>query len=299
MRKFVLIGLLVTVVVVLGVTLSLNQKLSQTRADFAALQTEEQATSARYAAAINEVASIQESLQTIDLGEQGTQALATELAQEQNLSQDRGEQTLARISEIKAGVERANSRIKDLEEKLKQGGVQIAGLEKLIRGLRKTVEEKEAQIVLLTTRVGELQTQVAVLETDVAAGQETIRQKEETIQQQTATLEDKRRHIGTIYYTVGTKKELARAGLIESKGGLLGLGKTVRPTGQTEGGNFTALDTDQETVISIEAKKARIITAQPASSYSIEMDGAATTTLRITDREAFRAIKYVIILKED
>jgi uncharacterized coiled-coil protein SlyX len=297
MRKFVLIGLLVTVVVVLGVTLSLNQKLSQTRADFAALQTEEQATSARYAAAINEVASIQESLQTIDLGEQGTQALATELAQEQNLSQDRGEQTLARISEIKAGVERANSRIKDLEEKLKQGGVQIAGLEKLIRGLRKTVEEKEAQIVLLTTRVGELQTQVAGLETDVAAGQETIRQKEETIQQQTSSLEDSRRLLGTVYYVVGTKKELSRAGLVESEGGLLGIGRTVRPTGRTEGGQFTALDTDRVTVIPIDAKEAKVVSAQPTASYALEVSGEQME-LRILDREAFRAVKYVIIMKD-
>lgn len=296
MRKFVLTGLLIAVVVVLGVTLSLNQKLSQTRADFAALQTEEQATSARYAAAINEVASIQESLQTIDLGEQGTQALATELAQEQNLSQDRGEQTLARISEIKAGVERANSRIKDLEEKLKQGGVQIAGLEKLIRGLRKTVEEKEAQIVLLTTRVGELQTQVTGLETDVAAGQETIRQKDQTIQQQTVSLEDSRRRLGTVYYVVGTKKELSRAGLVESKGGLLGIGRTVRPTGRTEGGQFTALDTDRATVIPIDAKKAKVVSAQPAASYALEVSGEQME-LRILDREAFRAVKYVIIMK--
>jgi uncharacterized coiled-coil protein SlyX len=296
MRKFVLTGLLVAVVVVLGVTLSLNQKLGQTRADFAALQTEEQATSARYAAAINEVASIQESLQTIDLGEQGTQALATELAQEQSLSQDRGEQTLARISEIKAGVERANSRIKDLEEKLKQGGVHIAGLEKLIRGLRKTVEEKEAQIVLLTTRVGELQTQITGLETDVAAGQETIRQKDQTIQQQTVSLEDSRRRLGTVYYVLGTKKELSRAGLVESKGGLLGIGRTVRPTGRTDGGQFTALDTDRATVIPIDAKKAKVVSAQPTASYALEISGEQME-LRILDREAFRAVKYVIIMK--
>lgn len=297
MRKFVLAGLIVAAVVLLGVTLSLNQKLGQTRADFTTLQTEEQATSARYAAAIDEVASIQESLQAIDLGEQGTQDLATGLEQEQNLSQDRGEKTLARIAEIKAGVERANGRIKDLEEKLKQSGVHVAGLEKLIRGLRKTVEEKEAQIVLLTARVGELQTEVTGLQTEVATGQETIRQKDETIQQQTASLEDSRRRLGTVYYVVGTKKELSRAGLVESKGGLLGIGRTVRPTGRTEGGQFTALDTDRVTVISIDAKKAKVVSTQPAASYAIEVNGEQSE-LRILDREAFRAVKYVIIMKD-
>ncbi len=297
MRKIVLAALIVAAAVLLGVTLSLNQKLGQSRADFATLQTEEQATSARYAAAIDEVAAIQESLQDIDLGEQGTQALETELSQEQSLSQDRGEQTMARISEIKAGVERANSRIQELEDKLKQGDVQIAGLEKLIRGLRKTVAEKEAQIVTLTTRVGELQTQVTGLETEVAAGQETIRQKHETIQQQTSSIEDSRRRLGTVYYIVGTKKDLSRAGLVESKGGLLGIGRTVRPTGRTEGGQFTALDTDRATVIPIDAKKAKVVSAQPAESYALEANGEQLE-LRILDREAFRAVKYVIIMKD-
>ena len=297
MRKFVLAGVIVAAAALLGVTLSLNQKLGQSRADFSTLQAEEQATSARYAAAIDEVASIQESLQDIDLGEQGTQALETELAQEQNLSQDRGEQTIARIAEIKAGVERANSRIKDLEEKLKQSDVHVAGLEKLIKGLRKTVAEKEAEIVALTARVGELQTQVTGLQTEVATGQETIRQKEAVIQQQTASMEDSRQRLGTVYYVVGTKKELSRAGLIESKGGLLGLGRTVRPTGKTEGGQFTALDTDRATIIPIEAKKAKVVSTQPAASYALEAVGEQME-LRILDRETFRAVKYVIIMKD-
>lgn len=297
MRKIVFAVLIVAAVALAGVTLSLNQKLGRSRADFVTLQAEEQATSARYAAAIDEVASIQESLQDIDLGEQGTQALQTELAQEQSLSQDRGEQTLTRIAEIKAGVERANNRIKELEDKLKQSDVHVAGLEKLIKGLRKTVAEKEAEIVQLTARVGELQTQVAGLETEVAVSRETIRQKDETIGQQTESLEASRQRLGTIYYVVGTKKELSRAGLVESKGGLLGIGRTVRPTGRTEGGQFTALDTDRATFIPIDAKKAKVVSTQPAESYALEANGEQMA-LRILDAEAFRAVKYVIIMKD-
>ncbi len=297
MRKTV-VGILVVVAIGLAAwVLSLNQKLGQSRADFATLQAEEQATSARYAAAIDEVVSIQESLKEIDLGEHGTQALETELAQEQSLSQDRGEQTMARIAEIKAGVQRANDRIKELEEKLQQGDVKIAGLEKLIRGLRQTVAEKEKEIAALTTRVGELQTQVTGLQTEVATGQETIRQQDQTIQQQTAALEQSRQRLGTVYYVVGTKKELSRQGLIESKGGLLGIGRTVRPTGRTDGGEFTALDTDRATYIPIDAQKAKVVSAQPAESYALEANGEQMA-LRILDKEAFRAVKYVIIMKD-
>ena len=298
MRKFLLAVAILALVALAGVTVSLNQKLGQSRADYSSLQADEQATSARYAAAIDEVAAIQESLRDIDLGDQGTQALQTQLSQEQSLSKDQSEQTMARIAEIKTGVERANNRIKELEDKLKQSDVHVAGLEKLIKGLRATVAEKEKEIAALQTRVGELQTQVTGLQTEVAAGKETIRQHEETIQQQTTTLETSRKRMGTVYYTIGTKKDLSRQGLVESKGGVLGLGKTLRPTGRTDGGKFTQMDTDYATVIPIAAKKAKVVTAQPAGSYELAATPDQQLELRILDADAFRTVKYVIIMTE-
>jgi len=289
MKKIVLPLLVVVAIASVGLTVSYNQKLSQSRADYAALQAEEQATNTRYAAAIEEVAAIQESLDDIDLGEQGTQALESELAREQSLTDDRGEQTMARIAEIKAGVERANLRIRDLDEKVKQGEIQVAGMEKLIRGLRKNVADKEQQITVLVARVDELQATVVGLETEVAV-------KEETIQTQTAHLEDSRREIGTVYYVVGTKDELKDAGLIESKGGVLGIGRTVRPTGNVDTAQFTALDTDYSSIIPVEADEARVVSTQPAASYALAESGYGVE-LRILDPAAFRANKYVIIMK--
>ena len=289
MKKILIPVLVVIAVLSLGVTLSFNQKLKQSRAEYVALQGEEQATNARYAAAIEEVASIQQSLSEIDLGEQGTQALESELAREQSLSEDRGEQTMARIAEIRDGVERADARIRELDEKVKAGDIKIAGLEKLISGLRRNVAEKEQQITQLVARVDELQVQVVGLETEVAV-------KEETIQRQTGTLEESRRQMGTVYYVVGTKKELSNAGIIESKGGVLGIGKTLRPTGNFDDRQFTAIDTDHASVIPVDADEARVVSAQPLDSYALAANGSGIE-LKILNPAAFRAVKHVIIVK--
>ncbi len=289
MKKIVVPILSVALVAALGVAFSLSQKLTQSRSDYATLQAEEQATNARYAAAIEEVASIQQSLSEIDLGEQGTQALQSELAQEKSLSEDRGEQTMARIAEIKAGVERANERIRELDEKVKAGEIQIAGMEKLIKGLRQSVAEKEQQITQLVARVDELQTQVVDLETVVAV-------KDVEIQQKSASLEESRRELGTVYYVVGTKKELSSAGIIESKGGILGIGKTIKPTGNFDDRQFTALDTDYASVIPVEAEDAKVVSAQPIDSYALT-ENENGVELRILDPAAFRAVKHVIIVK--
>ena len=289
MKKVVVPILAAVAIVALGAALSYNRQLTRSRADYATLQATEQATNARYAAAIEEVASIQQSLNEIDLGEQGTQALESELAQEKSLSDDRSEQTLARIAEIRAGVERANTRIRELDEQVKAGEIKVAGMEKLIAGLRQTVARKEQQITELVARVDELQTEVEGLETEVAVRDGELRATSES-------LEESRRELGTIYYVVGTKKELSNAGIIESKGGVLGIGKTVRPTGNFDDRQFTALDTDFDRVIPVEAEDAKVVSAQPVDSYALADNGSGVE-LRILDPAAFRAVKHVIIVK--
>ncbi len=296
MRKpilpIVLAALIVLLLVATGVLYQrLDQKsqaLVKSTNDYATLQANEQETRARYGQAIDEIAAIQDSLNAIALGNEGAKALETQLQEEKSLTQNRGDKVLARIAVIKAGIERAKGRIQDLDKRLKASGVKVAGLEKMIQNLRATVAEKETQIAQLTERVQTLETQVTGLTTQVQEGQVTIAQ-------QSATLEDNRREMGTIYYTIGTKKELKEAGLVVSKGGLLGIGRTLKPSGQIDDTKFTSMDTDQETVIPIPAEKARVLTDQPVSSYQLQAVGERLE-LHILDPKAFRTVKHVIIV---
>ncbi|MHB8077662.1 MAG: Cbp1 family collagen-binding glycoprotein adhesin [Candidatus Krumholzibacteriia bacterium] len=295
MRKPVLFVSLALVVVLLAVAGVLYQKLQQRSNEYTTLQADEKAVRDRYGEAINEIAAIQDSLNTIMLGEEGAQAMATQLEAEKNLSRDRGDEVVARIAVIKSGIERAKARIKDLESQLQKSGVKVAGLEKMIRGLRATVVERETTIAQLTQRVNELQTQVVGLSTEVQQGKETIQGQVATIETQNVSLEKKRRELATVYYTIGSKKELISDGVIVATGGLLGLGKTLKPSGQIDETRFLALDTDQENLIVIPAAKARVLSAQPPASYELQKAGDQVE-LHILDPQAFRAIKRVIIM---
>lgn len=295
MRKPILIVLTVLVVAFLISSGLLYQKLQQRNAAYASLQADEQAARDRYTSAINEIASIQDSLNTIVLGEEGAAALKTQLDAETSLSQDRGDAARARIAEIKAGIERARDRIAALEAQVKESGVKIAGLEKMIKNLRSTIAEKETMIVALNQRVDELQTEVAGLHGTVAERDQTIQAREVTIQTQVARLEESRRAMGTIYYTIGTKDELKDSGTIVATGGILGLGKTLRPSGSIDPALFTPMDTDQETTILIPDDEVKVISDQPTASYTLELVGEQME-LRITDPQAFRAVKHLIIM---
>jgi chromosome segregation ATPase len=288
MSKPIQFVLIAGVVLLAGAAAFLYQRVQKTSAEYATLQADEQAMRNRYGNAINEIAMIQDSLNAIVLGDEGARALAVQLDAEQKLSQTQGDEALARIAVLKAGIERTKDRIEELDARLKKSGVKVAGLERMVANLKASVEEREAMVAQLNTQVSDLQTQVTGLTADVEA-------KQQTIDTQVATLEDRRREIGTIYYTIGSKKDLSEAGLVIAKGGVLGMGKTLEASGKTDTQYFTAIDTDQETVIRIPSAKAQVVSDQPPSSYELSVVGE-TTELRILNPDTFRTVKHVVIM---
>lgn len=295
MRKYLWIPLLAAAVVLGGIALNLNQNLERSRSEFATLQADETATRERYDNAIGEIAAIQDSLDAIAVGDEGTRELQQQLDAERSLTRERSDETMARIAVIRAGVERAKDRIVDLEKRLQASDERIEGLDRLVKNLRASVTEKEQVIAQLTTRVDELQVQVAGLNTKVAEGEQLIEAQAVTIENQSAAIEDRRRELGTVFYTIGSKDELKDAGLVVAKGGLLGLGKTLKLSGKFEGAQFTPLDTDHEAVIHIAAEKVRLLSDQPVSSYALVQVGEEVE-LHILDPQAFRTVKHVVIL---
>ena len=114
----------------------------------------------------------------------------------------------------------------------------------------------------LTGRVDSLQTQVTILDTKVVQGQGTITEQQQTIELQ-------RQEIGRVLYIIGTRDALTKQGVVVANGGVLGFGKTLQPSGTLSDSLFSVLDTDSETIIPISAPKARVISDQPTSSYSL------------------------------
>jgi predicted RNase H-like nuclease (RuvC/YqgF family) len=286
MRRPVGIVLGLISVLLLGATIVTYTKYRRSASDYAQATANEESMRQRYDGAVSEIVMIQDSLNTIVLGGESVLPTGQQLEGPGTLH----DTVLSRIATLKASVERTKDRIEELDAKLKRGGVKIAGLEKMIAGLRKSASEKEDRIAQLSTQVDTLQTQVAGLNTEVQTKQQDIDLKQQE-------LTEKQHELATIFYTMGTKKELTRSGVIASKGGVLGFGKTPKPSGTVNESSFTALDTDQETVIRIPAQKAQVLSAQPVASYVIQPVSKDVMELRIVDPKEFRKVKHLIILK--
>ncbi|HKQ18691.1 MAG TPA: hypothetical protein VJW75_02980 [Candidatus Eisenbacteria bacterium] len=278
MRRMSVVALALISLVLIGTTIFFYSKYKKSQADYTQLQTEDESTRLRYGNAIAEIATIQDSLNAIVLGDEPVEGAAARSQAEVEVPGTVHDQVLTRIATLRGAIERTKERITELDARLKKSGIKIEGMNKMIAGLRRSVTEKEEQIAMLTTQVDTLQTQVTGL---------------------TVAVEDRQTELATIFYAMGSKKELVRSGVVESKGGVLGIGKTLRPTGHPDQSVFTPLDTDEQTVIQIPAEKVdkvQVLSAQPVSSYVLQPVGTNMVELRIVDAKEFRKIKQVVIL---
>ncbi len=288
MRKPVLFALIAVVVALAVVAAVLFTRYRNVTTEYTNLRLAEETARVGYSEAFNAITEIQDSLNAIAVGDTTVQMLSTGAQSELNVTEAVRRQALDRVNVLNASLQRNKEKIRRLEANLRKSGVKVVGLEKMIVTLKQTMIEKEALVAQLTGRVDSLQTSVTGLTTEVQQGQETIRAREQTI-------EEKRRELATIYYVVGSKKELSLLGFIAAKGGVLGIGKTVKATGRYNESYFTSLDTEQESIIPTSAAKAQVVSAQPPASYELKTVGGQVE-LHILDPKEFRTVKHLVIM---
>ena len=106
--------------------------------------------------------------------------------------------------------------------------------------------------------------------------------------------------LNTAYYAIGTAKELIKQNVLTKDGGFIGLGKSTKLKANFNTAYFTKVDVTTLKEITIGSKKAKVISTNPADSYSFEGEqGKKITNLLINDPAAFWATdRYLVIVTE-
>jgi chromosome segregation ATPase len=288
MRKPILFTLIAAIAVLAVVAAVLFMRYQKVSSEFTNMRLAEETARVGYSEAFNAITEIQDSLNAISVGDSTVQMLSTGAQSELKVTEAVRRQALDRVNVLNASLKRNREKLRQLEASLRKSGVKVASLEKMIVVLKQTMLEKETLVAQLTGQVDSLQTSVTGLKTEVQQGQETIRVREQVI-------EEKRRELATIYYVIGSKKELSTLGFITAKGGVLGMGKTVEATGRYTESYFTALDTDQENIVPTSAARVQVVSAQPPASYELKSVGGMME-LHILDAKEFRKLKHLIVM---
>ncbi|HCY41310.1 MAG TPA: hypothetical protein DHV48_08145 [Prolixibacteraceae bacterium] len=199
------------------------------------------------------------------------------------------------IAQINDLLQKNKELVKSLQGKLRTSNMKVAELEKMIELLSKQMGEKDEEIALLKHELEKLNIDVAGLnrkiETITAESEAVISAKTQTIEEQTIAM-------NTVYYAFGTKKELEDQNVIEKEGGFLGLGKTIKMKKDFNRDYFMKVDLREFSQLSLNTKKARLVTFHPAESY--HLTGEKTVENLVIDKpeEFWKASKYLLIVVE-
>jgi len=212
-----------------------------------------------------------------------------------NLTTDRGgELKLSAKDQVKNDIETIYSlmlknkeTIRLLTKKLKNSGLKVDELNKMVARLSKDVADKAAEIEDLRTRLAKLNNSFEMANLKIDTLSRTVQEQGSQISSQTQTISAQDEALNTAYYVIGNSKELKKNGIIKSGEILADFNKDL----------FTKIDIRKVTEISILSKKAKILSSHPSTAYKFIGDKKIIQALQIIDYKAFWSnSKYLVIV---
>ncbi len=191
---------------------------------------------------------------------------------------------LANIKSIDAYLKTSKNKLFTLQKKVKKATMQTDALNEMIEKLQKNIDEREQHI-------SELSDQIDQLTVKYSEAEYQLQEKDQIIEQQANQLK-------TVYYIIGSEKELKKKGIIEEKGGLLGLRKTKKLAAGFDEKEFLTADISDLIAVQIDQtiKKVKVISPQNPNSYHLVKKDDQQTVLEILNPEEFWKIKYLVII---
>ena len=206
--------------------------------------------------------------------------------------QGEGTNSAKRIKENMQFIQQTMRQNKELINKLKQqlreSSFKGDQLKKLIETMQKQMEEKELQLQALREELDKKDIHIAELDEVVANLTTNVNQltEETTERAQTISTQDKELH--TAWFVFGTEKELKEQMILDH-------GRVLQANFNKE--YFTKIDYRIDKEIKFYSKSAKMMTAHPSSSYTLQRDANKQYVLRITDPDLFWSTsKYLVVV---
>ncbi len=195
----------------------------------------------------------------------------------------------SQIQDINEILNQQKQRINTLTRELKKSKSTNKELTAFIEKLQQRITEQEEEIQLLTTELQKKNIIINSLNKNLDELSQQNKEKDDHI----LKVEDEK---NTVYYVVGTKKELIAQGIINSKGGFLGMGKKTTVSSDSELDKYEQVDLRRFKTVKLPGKKIQILTSHPSSSYSFDKEDKPTE-LNITNASLFWSkSKFLVIM---
>lgn len=210
-------------------------------------------------------------------------------------SRDRRQQIRNDMLVIQQTLQMRRDKLEELEKKLQNSSANNSTLQKSIATLKKQIQEQESTIEGLRTELANANIHIEKLTANVDSLNNTVANvtaAKEVVEQEANNLTNE---INTCYYAYGSKKELKDHNLIAT--GFLR--KTKILPDDYEQNYFTKADKRTLTVIDLHSKKAKVLTNQPADSYTMQEMPNGNKVLKITNADRFWNTSNYLVIQTD
>lgn len=200
---------------------------------------------------------------------------------------------LSNVNRIADLISKQKNEIKSLEDKLKNDNQtkDDAVLQGLVENYKRQLAQKDQQIAALRDELSRKDADISALRVKTANQLQKIAELDKRSQIQQDALKRQDAILNQCYMVVGTKKELEKDGIIKK-------GKIVAQSA-LDRSKFSKVDIRRFVEMSFNAKRPKILTPMPESSYEITTDGNHNFTLTINNPTAFWKVSNYLVIQTD
>ena len=200
------------------------------------------------------------------------------------------------LAAIKSRLAANKNLLAQMEARIKASGNENSVLSKTIEQLKMRLEEQDNKIAMLEQQLTVAHDSISSLNNQVAEVQQQVVEETSAKEAAQAAYEGAENQLNTVYYAIGTNKELKTNGLLEKK--FLGATKVMK--GDFNEDYFTKADKRTLTEIPTGSKKnVKIWTNMPQDSYEIVENADKTKTIKITNPTAFWSLSPYLVIQVD
>ena len=195
------------------------------------------------------------------------------------------------ITAIREALQQRRERLAQLENKLKKHAGQNSSMLKTIDNLKEQIAQNESQITALTDQLAAANIKIEELGTKVDSLNVSVANEKADKEKAIENATELENEMNTCYYALGSKKELEKHNIIKT--GFLR--KTKIMQGDYELSYFTKADRRNLTSIPFNSKNGKVLTNQPADSYTINESNGQKVLVITNPTRFWNAGNFVVI----
>lgn len=201
---------------------------------------------------------------------------------------NRAQRIRENIQFIQSTMKQNRELIKKLQQQLRESSVKSEQFKKTIENLTAQLEEKDKQLQALREELDKKDIHIAELDEEVANLNTNVSKLTEEGNAKTQTINTQDQQLNTAWFVFGTKSELKEQNILE--------GSKVLQSNFNKN-YFTKIDIRVTKEIKLYSRSAKLLTAHPAGTYTLQQEANKQYILRITNPQQFWSTsKYLVVL---